>query len=130
MAENLGQVIRSVAKQKGITQQALAEMVNMTKSAIAAIYRRSTIDVGLLMLLSKVLNHDFFAELYEHPYLVNFKEAREEDKTNKIAELEAKVKYQNEIMAMKDEMLHIQNLLIQELQQKKENSINPIKKHS
>jgi transcriptional regulator with XRE-family HTH domain len=64
----IGQEIKRVVKKRGLTVEELADALNVSKPNIFDIYRRETIDTGLLERLCKVLNHNFFqpfAEKYQ-----------------------------------------------------------------
>ncbi len=63
----IGKEIRAVVKKRGMKVEELAKRLNVSKPNIYDIYRRNTIDTGLLERLCKVLDHNFF-ETFAHKY--------------------------------------------------------------
>ena len=61
----IGQEIKRVVKLRGLTVEELATALNVSKPNIFDIYRRETIDTGLLERLCKVINHNFFQSFSE-----------------------------------------------------------------
>jgi transcriptional regulator with XRE-family HTH domain len=63
----IGKQIQAVVKKRGMKVEELAKRLNVSKPNIYDIYRRNSIDTGLLERLCKVLDHNFF-EQYAHKY--------------------------------------------------------------
>lgn len=63
----IGKEIQAVVKKRGIKVEELAKRLNVSKPNIYDIYRRNSIDTGLLERLCKVLDHNFF-ETFAHKY--------------------------------------------------------------
>jgi transcriptional regulator with XRE-family HTH domain len=63
----IGKQIQAVVKKRGMKVEELAKRLNVSKPNIYDIYRRNTIDTGLLERLCKVLDHNFF-ETFAHKY--------------------------------------------------------------
>ena len=63
--KTIGQEIRRVVKLRGLKVDELAKALNVSKPNIFDIYKRETIDTGLLERLCKVLNHNFFQPFSE-----------------------------------------------------------------
>lgn len=63
----IGKQIRAVVKKRGMKVEELAKRLNVSKPNIYDIYRRNTIDTGLLERLCKVLDYNFF-ETFAHKY--------------------------------------------------------------
>ena len=61
----IGQEIKRIVKLRGLSVEELATALNVSKPNIFDIYRRETIDTGLLERLCKVLNHNFFQPFSE-----------------------------------------------------------------
>jgi transcriptional regulator with XRE-family HTH domain len=57
---SIGQEIKKIVKKRGFTVEELASALNVSKPNVFDIYRRETIDTGLLERFCKVLNHNFF----------------------------------------------------------------------
>ena len=63
MAVHIGNKLKQVAKQKGIKITDLAKRISTTRENIYSIFRRRTIDTGLLDKFCKTLDHDFYQYL-------------------------------------------------------------------
>ena len=66
MPENtfhIGNLIKEQVTQKGIKVSWLAEQLNCHRNNVYLIFSRRWIDTDTLMKLSRILNHDFFADL-------------------------------------------------------------------
>lgn len=61
MAIHIGKIISQKAKEKHITPTSLGELVNTSPQNIHAIFKRQTIDTGLLLKLCEALEYNFFA---------------------------------------------------------------------
>jgi len=62
---------KKIVKKRGFTVEELATALNVSKPNIFDIYKRETIDTGLLERICKVLNHNFFqyyADKYQTDY--------------------------------------------------------------
>ena len=64
MVDNhIGQQIKIVIEQKGITITEFAKRINKSRENVYSIFTRKTIDTGLLAVISDVLDYDFFKNL-------------------------------------------------------------------
>ena len=66
MAENtvhIGNLIKEQVTQKGIKVSWLAKRLSCHRNNVYLIFSRRWIDTDTLMKLSRILNHDFFADL-------------------------------------------------------------------
>jgi plasmid maintenance system antidote protein VapI len=64
---HIGSNIRDYVDKQGISITWFAERLDCTRTTIYNIFTRKTIDSGLLLKISEVLNHDFFED-YENEY--------------------------------------------------------------
>jgi transcriptional regulator with XRE-family HTH domain len=62
---NIGQKIKEVFETRGITVTEFARRINKSRENMYSIFSRKTIDTGLLLAISRVLDFDFF-KLYSH----------------------------------------------------------------
>ena len=62
---HIGQRLKEVAAERGLTSRDIAEAVPCDRSNIYDIFHRESISVQLLVRLCEILKHDFFAELSE-----------------------------------------------------------------
>lgn len=60
---HLGTMIKRELRAQGRTVVWLARTINMERSSIYKIFERNSIDVGLLIRISLVMNHDFFQDV-------------------------------------------------------------------
>jgi transcriptional regulator with XRE-family HTH domain len=57
---HIGQKIKRIIEKKGITISSFGKRINKSRENVYDIFKRRTIDTGLLTDISKVLEHDFF----------------------------------------------------------------------
>lgn len=57
---HIGRSIRAYLKMAHITYDELGDMINMSKSGVATLVQKSTIQTQTLQKISKALNHNFF----------------------------------------------------------------------
>lgn len=60
MKVHIGQIIKSEVEKQDISIDELAKSMDYTRDAIHKIFRKETIDTGLLLRFCEVLDHDFF----------------------------------------------------------------------
>ena len=60
---HLGTMVKMELKAQGRSVVWLAHTINMERSSIYKIFDRNSIDVGLLVRISLVMNHDFFLDV-------------------------------------------------------------------
>jgi len=62
MVEHIGEQIKSVLEKKGLSVTEFAKRINKSRENCYSIFLRKTIDTGLLMKISSVLEYDFFEQ--------------------------------------------------------------------
>ncbi len=60
---HLGNMIKRELKAQGRSVSWLARTINMERSSIYKIFDRNSLDVGLLIRISVVMDHDFFLDV-------------------------------------------------------------------
>lgn len=60
---HIGQMVKSVFDRSGMTVAEFARQINCERTNIYTIFRRRTIDVELLVLISDALNHNFLDDI-------------------------------------------------------------------
>ena len=60
---HIGQHIKEVMRQQGMTATQLANDICCTRPHIHKIFRKDNIDIALLRRISDALHHDFFRDL-------------------------------------------------------------------
>jgi transcriptional regulator with XRE-family HTH domain len=77
MVVHVGKKIRQVADQKGVKIAELGRRINTARQNVYKILAKKTIDTGLLLKISNVLEHDFFQ--YYTPLKEENQKLREEN---------------------------------------------------
>ncbi len=72
MVVSIGKLIKDITERRGISKSELGRRLNMSPTNIHKIFKRETIDTGLLQKISEVLEYDFFSHYsslkgYENP---------------------------------------------------------------
>jgi transcriptional regulator with XRE-family HTH domain len=80
---NIGQQIKQVFETKGISVTEFAKRINKSRENIYSIFSRKTIDTGLLLSISRVLDYDFF-KLYSGSNYVLQEEVQKLQEENKL----------------------------------------------
>ena len=62
---HIGQHIKEVMRQQGVTATQLAKDICCTRPHIHKIFRKENIDIALLIRISNALKHDFFKDVSE-----------------------------------------------------------------
>lgn len=76
------------------------------------------------MLISHVLDYDFFSDLYEKDHLKKFKHQADEIWEKRVSELNAEIESLKKMLDTKDELLTLQKKYIIELEEKAEGRSN------
>lgn len=64
MAIHIGKIIKERVKKSSLTNKEISERINRVEGTIYDIYKRETIDTGILLKLCEVLEFDFFKLYY------------------------------------------------------------------
>ncbi len=109
MAVFIGKLIKEITERRGISKSELGRRLNMSPTNVHKIFKRETIDTGLLHKISEVLEYDFFiyyasGKNYEH------------DKDTLNVVLESEIIYKKELDTCKEkiQMLEKINALLEE----------------
>lgn len=62
---NIGSKIEEIVRVQGLSITDFARKINCVRKNVYDIFKRNSIDIGLLYRISKVLNHNFFQDLAE-----------------------------------------------------------------
>jgi ribosome-binding protein aMBF1 (putative translation factor) len=62
MVEHIGEQIKSELEKKGLSVSEFAKRINKSRENCYSIFSRKTIDTGLLLKISTVLEFDFFEQ--------------------------------------------------------------------
>ena len=105
----IGKLIKDITERRGISKSELGRRLNMSPTNVHKIFKRETIDTGLLHKISEVLEYDFFN---------HFTPNKEYDPTISQLNLvsEGEIIYKNELALCKEkiQMLEKINALLEE----------------
>ncbi|MFT5969599.1 MAG: hypothetical protein ACI8ZO_000088 [Flavobacteriales bacterium] len=101
---HIGEKIKERVDEVGMSRTVFAKRINKTRNVVYDIFKRQSIDTNQLVLVSKILNFDFF---------VYYREM--------LADLNTTKSEKNDISRDIEEVYHIENIQIQ-LEQLKENN--------
>ncbi|MBE8722153.1 helix-turn-helix domain-containing protein [Sphingobacterium pedocola] len=118
MKEKIGQIIKQVATSKGLSQKQFGDKINRTKQAVANIYKRSTIDIELLKVISEQLDHDFLDYYYEDEPFKTFRDLKVKEWEEKINTLVGELNSKDKLIEKNDEILLLQRKYIAQLEEK------------
>lgn len=71
MADTIGKLIEEEVRRQGWKMGDFAERIYCSRENVYALFKRYTIDVAQLQLISKVLNHNFLLDIVDNPGLVD-----------------------------------------------------------
>lgn len=72
----IGQLIKKEVERQHLTAKVFADKAGFEERNAYKIYNKTTIDIGQLSKIGKVLNHDFFKDLSEHPEMLESPEVK------------------------------------------------------
>lgn len=81
MIIHIGNKIKSIVNKKGMTVSEFSRRINKSRENVYSIFKRKTIDTGLLATISKVLEYDFFK--YYTLLFSEFQKLKDENQTLK-----------------------------------------------
>lgn len=105
----IGKIIKEITEQRGISKSELGRRLNMSPTNVHKIFKRETIDTGLLYNLSQVLAYDFFAH-----YTFGPSYEMKGDIVTTASESEAVYKKELDLSREKIQMLEKINMLLEE----------------
>jgi transcriptional regulator with XRE-family HTH domain len=89
---HIGKKIKEVLKQSGMKSKDFASAINLSRTNIYSIFRRQTVDTGLLKQISRVLNHNFFDYLGQELPMVKDEKSGYVKKTDLLASMSSELK--------------------------------------
>ncbi len=81
MIIHIGNKIKSIVSKKGMTVSEFSRRIHKSRENVYSIFKRKTIDTGLLTTISKVLEYDFFQ--YYTSLSSEFQKLKDENQTLK-----------------------------------------------
>lgn len=61
---HIGKLIKDIVREKGIKDVDFAKLIHRSKQNVYDMYKRSDMEVKLLLTCSEVLDHNFFEDIY------------------------------------------------------------------
>ena len=95
----IGKEIKELVKKRGYTAEYMAKELNVSKPNVYDIYKRSSIDTGLLERLCQVLNYNFFSR-----YAIMYSTEKEKDLDKHYKE---RIKELEHLLKEKDELYRV-----------------------
>ena len=80
---HIGKLIQEELRKSGMSKKEFARRIETTSQNVYGIFKRETIDTGTLLIISKVLQFDFFL-LYENEYFKSILKKKQVDLTKQI----------------------------------------------
>ena len=80
---HIGKQIKEVFEKKGFTVAEFARRINKSRENVYSIFKRKTLDTGLLLTISKILEYDFFI-IYVSSNTNNTKEIEQLKEENRL----------------------------------------------
>ncbi|MES2396332.1 MAG: helix-turn-helix domain-containing protein [Bacteroidota bacterium] len=77
---HIGKQIKEVFDKKGFTVTEFAKRINKSRENIYSIFKRKTIDTGLLQIISGVLEYDFFTLYSSNDSSIEIERLQEQNK--------------------------------------------------
>jgi hypothetical protein len=114
MPVHLGQIIESVAKQKGFSNIKLGELLNKHDKTVADIWTREFVSFDYLVIFSRILNTDFLKYYYLEEPFKSFREEEEAKTKDIIQRQEETIKHINEKLALAKEVISAKTVIIED----------------
>ncbi len=76
MAIHIGKIIKKLVKSKGISVTDFADKVNYSRRNLYEIFDKETIDTGLLLKISRILEENLFLRYITEKDIIEFKNAK------------------------------------------------------
>jgi hypothetical protein len=115
---HIGKKIKEVVGQSRYTAKDFASKINVSRTVVYDIFKRGTINTGLLLKISKVLDHDFFGYYHaESPWIAKDEKPTYNRKNDAIALLHEELQSAKKLIAdlkQKCELLEKLNKLTEE----------------
>lgn len=80
---HIGKLIQEELRKSGMSKKEFARRIETSSQNVYGIFKRETIDTGTLLIISKVLQFDFFL-LYENEYFKSILKKKQVDLTKQI----------------------------------------------
>lgn len=112
MPVHIGQILESVANQKGFTQKQLSKLINKHEKTVRDIYTREFVSFDYLVIFSRILNTDFLKYYYEEEPLKSFRDEQEAKTKNEIQRLAEVNLHLSEKLALAMEVIGAKSIAI------------------
>lgn len=96
MSVIIGKVIHDLVKERGLKAKVVAEYINVSESTLFGIYKRESVDIDKLILLSRLLNKNLFLYYLNEEPLKSMFSKDMATLQNRILELETELNLKGE----------------------------------
>jgi transcriptional regulator with XRE-family HTH domain len=121
MKVEIGQRIKDVFDSKDMKLTDFADQLGTVRQNVYRIFKKRHLDTGLLLKISKVLNHNFFQYYIDQPATIDLDESK---KIEDLSPLVTKLEYELELA--KKEILYLRKII--KLMEEKADLIQQIEK--
>jgi hypothetical protein len=119
MTVHIGKIIAQKAKDKELGATALAKKINTTPQNMYTIYKRQTIDTGLLLKLSEALQYNFFIHYEKDKTMIGIAYSETERLEKEITKLKEQLQRTEDKVGMLTDLSEQQKLNISLLRKDK-----------
>lgn len=117
--EHIGDFLRKYFREHKITDQEIANYLNITKSAVEKIYHQDDIYTSRLILLSELAKTDFFEYYYNQPPMVGLRDSDVKKLEKEVLVLKETINRQTEHIKNLEHMNKVQQDVINSLKSDK-----------
>src|SRR5690606_6113897 len=113
MKIHLGKEIESIAKERGLSQSKVADLIGEKQQNVGNDYKKESLPMEKILQYSKALNKNFVAYYYDEEPLKTFRDREFADLREKINTLQARLDQAENLLTSKDEIISAQKELIE-----------------
>ena len=117
MPIHIGELIRSRAEEKKLSQEELGKKISRTKQNVGDIFKRQSIDTELLLAISSALEFDFFDVYYAEEPLKSMREKELEPYRKEIEELKKELAFKAQRIQDLEKIIDSNELAIEVLKE-------------
>lgn len=119
MTVNIGEIIKTKALEKNLSQEKLGRLINKTKQNVNDIFKRKSIDTDLLLKLCEVLQYNFFEHYYDEEPLKSMRNEEFETFKKLIGELTKSNEQKDDTITNLNKVINANEQLLNILQEER-----------
>ncbi|ANI88603.1 hypothetical protein A9P82_04450 [Arachidicoccus ginsenosidimutans] len=105
MSIHIGRIIERETKRNGVRRKELYEKLNTSRQNLYAIFKRETIDTGILLKLSELLHYNFFKEFFTEDSLKSLVASDDEKANASLEKMLNEIQILQNAVAQKDKQI-------------------------